>query len=81
MNEEKQRDKTKFMKAGFNGNDTEQEVKRKLEAKCMQCFSEFQQVNKGFIPFDYLKCKRCDTGRILHEMDTPGWFADFVKAE
>ena len=55
--------------------------KRKLEEECRKCFSRFQEVNKGYLSFNYLLCKRCDVGRRLHEMDSPNWVADYVKSE
>ena len=57
------------------------EEKQKLETECLKCFSNFQEANKGFITFNYILCKRCDVGRRLHEMDSPGWVADYVKSD
>ena len=57
------------------------EEKRKLEEECRKCFSEFQNVHKGLINFNYVLCKRCNVGRRLHEMDDPRWVADYVKSE
>jgi len=58
-----------------------QELKRSLEAKCLECQNEFFATNKDGRLFPYLRCKRCDTGRQLHEMDDPGWTHDYVKRD
>ena len=80
MNEEKQKEKVKFMSAGLISKNIDEEEKRKLEAKCLKCQEEFQKINYDSRLFDYSRCLRCNTGRLLHEMDTPGWFADYVKS-
>ena len=80
MDKEKQRDKAKFMTAGFDGQNINQEEKRRLEAKCFKCQEEFQASNYDGRLFDYSRCKMCNIGRVLHEMDAPGWFADYVKS-
>ena len=80
MNEEKRSDKAKFMKAGYTKENINQEEKRRLEAKCLECQEIFQECNDDGKLFDYSRCLRCNTGRVLHEMDTPGWFADYVKS-
>jgi len=80
MNEEKRRDKVKFMTAGFNSKDIDPERRKKLEAECFKCQERFQAINFDGRTFDYSRCSKCNTGRILHEMDAPGWFADYVKS-
>ena len=59
----------------------QEEVKRELEAQCLACTQEFQAQNFEERTFPYLRCKRCDVGRRLHEMEDPAWLADFVKRE
>ena len=80
MNEEKQKKKVKLMSAGFSSTHINQDEKRKLEAECMKCQEVFQVHNYDGRLFDYSRCLRCNTGRLLHEMDAPGWFADYVKS-
>ncbi|MCI8470119.1 MAG: hypothetical protein HFJ35_01210 [Clostridia bacterium] len=52
-----------------------------LQNKCKECEEEFLSLNEGRI-FPYLRCKRCNIGRMLHEADSPQWYGvDSVKRD
>ncbi len=52
-----------------------------LQNKCKECVDKFFSSNEGKI-FPYSRCKRCDIGRRLHELDSSRWFGvDSVKRD
>lgn len=61
--------------------EKKQELKRSLEEQCLKCQEEFRSANKYGGLFPYVRCKRCNTGRQLHELDDPGWTHDYVKQD